>query len=40
MSGTTARRAAVTAASSYNHTGQPLDWKAATSLFGSNVTLD
>ncbi len=39
MSGTTARRAAVTAASSYKHTGQPLDYKEspATSLFGSNV---
>ncbi len=39
MSGTTARRAAVTAATSYKHTGQPLDYKEspATSLFGSNV---
>jgi glutamine synthetase len=39
MSGTTARRAAITAATNYKHTGQPLDYKesSATSLFGSNV---
>ena len=39
MSGTTARRAAITAATNYKHTGQPLDYKEspATSLFGTNV---
>ena len=39
MSGSTARRAAITAATSYKHSGVPLDYKetAATALFGSNV---
>jgi len=39
MSGTTARRTAITAATNYRHAGQPLDYKEspATSLFGSNV---
>jgi glutamine synthetase len=39
MSGTTARRAAVTAATNYKHTGVPLDYKEspAASLYGSNV---
>jgi glutamine synthetase len=39
MSGNTARRAAITAATSYKHTGKPLDYKEspATSLFGTNV---
>ncbi|HEY0715379.1 MAG TPA: glutamine synthetase III, partial [Polyangia bacterium] len=39
MSGSTARRAAITAATSYKHDGAPLDYKEtpATSLFGANV---
>src|SRR5687767_3947027 len=39
MSGSTARRAAITAATSYKQTGVPLDYKetSATSLFGANV---
>jgi glutamine synthetase len=39
MSGTTARRAAITAATNYKHTGEPLDYKEtpAASLFGTNV---
>jgi glutamine synthetase len=39
MSGNTARRAAITAATSYKHTGTPLDYKetSAASLFGINV---
>jgi len=39
MSGTTARRAAITAATNYTHPGAPLDYKAtsAAELFGSNV---
>src|SRR3982751_3516928 len=39
MSGSTVRRAAITAATSYKHSGVPLDYKetSATSLFGSNV---
>ncbi|HEY0706920.1 MAG TPA: glutamine synthetase III, partial [Polyangia bacterium] len=39
MSGSTARRAAITAATSYKHDGAPLDYKetSATSLFGANV---
>ena len=39
MSGNTARRAAITAATNYQHTGQHLDYKEspATSLFGTNV---
>ncbi len=39
MSGNTARRAAITAAINYTHSGSPLDYKetAAASLFGSNV---
>jgi glutamine synthetase len=39
MSGSTARRAAITAATSYKRSGVPLDYKetSATSLFGANV---
>ena len=39
MSGNTARRAAITAATNYTHQGLPLDYKAspAATLFGSNV---
>ena len=39
MSGTTARRAAITAAANYQHPGAPLDYKEtpAASLFGINV---
>jgi glutamine synthetase len=39
MSGSTARRAAITAATSYKSSGTPLDYKesAAASLFGANV---
>ncbi len=39
MSGNTARRAAITAATNYKHAGPPLDYKEspATSLFGTNV---
>jgi glutamine synthetase len=39
MSGTTARRAAITAATNYKHEGVPLDFKEspAASLFGTNV---
>ena len=39
MSGNTARRAAITAATNYKHAGAPLDYKEspATSLFGTNV---
>ena len=39
MSGNTARRAAITAATNYKHEGAPLDYKesAAASLFGTNV---
>ena len=39
MSGTTARRLAVTAATNYKHTGAPLDYKEspAASLYGTNV---
>ena len=39
MSGNTARRAAITAATNYKHEGAPLDYKesAAASLYGTNV---
>src|SRR5882757_2779521 len=39
MSGNTTRRAAITAATNYKHTGIPLDYKEspAASLFGTNV---
>ena len=39
MNGNTARRMAITAATSYKHDGTPLDYKesAATTLFGTNV---
>jgi glutamine synthetase len=39
MSGNTARRAAITAATTYQHAGLPLDYKVspATSVFGTNV---
>src|ERR1700684_2656570 len=39
MSGNTARRAAITAATNYKHEGVPLDYKEspAASLFGTNV---
>ena len=39
MSGNTARRAAITAATTTQHAGPPLDYKEspATSLFGTNV---
>ena len=39
MSGNTARRAAITAATNYKHAGVPLDYKEspAASLFGTNV---